>query len=175
VISNVAVDTPVQSLAEMPRPGPGAPWRWSIPRPAATSGSLLATVRAIACAGARPATSATTPTGVPSGEGSAAPAPGGITALHDEDVTVAVEHDPGRSNTATTTSTVVFSADTSFKVVSGRSGTATASRSSASNVGRFMAVRDTRHGNTVSASAIVIEGVPPPGTPPGGRSAPLSP
>jgi hypothetical protein len=80
----------------------------------------------------------------------------------------------GRSNAATTTATVVYSASTTFKHLSAKSGAVTASGPAGLKVGEFIAVQGTRHGNTVSASAVVAGGGPPPVTPPRGRTAPRS-
>ncbi len=187
---DLADDTATRPLAAaLPRPGRGARWRWSAPRRAFVGGGILATVLSLGTvAGAAGTTSASTrprvPPGAPPGKsGTAGPTgpgsattggirptvAGRITALHGRDIVVAVPDGRGRSSTATTT--VVYSATTSFKAVSSKSGTATTSSSSALKVGDFVAVRGTRHGNTVSASAVVIGAGPPAAPPRRGRAA----
>jgi hypothetical protein len=97
---------------------------------------------------------------------------GRITALHGKEIILTVPRRPGRSTSTATTATVTYSATTTFKVFSAKSGTATASSPTALKVGEFVAVQGTRHGNTVNASAVVLGSGPPPGTPPRDRSAP---
>ncbi len=185
---NLVDDTATQSPAVLPRPGRGARWRWAPPRGALVGGGILATVLGLgAIAGTASGAAASTPPRAPSGgppgttgtagtnrPGGAIPggvrptAAGRITAVHGEDITVAIIGGPGPSKAARTT-TVVYSATTSFKVVSSKSGTATASSSSSLRVGDFVAVRGTRHGNTIAASAVVVGGGPPMTPPPHGR------
>ena len=186
---DLADDTATRPLAALPRPGRGARWRWSAPRRALVGGGILATVLSLGTvAAAAGTTSASTrprlpPGGAPGKSGTAGPTgpgsattggirptvAGRITELHGHDIVVAAPGGPGRSNAATTT--VVYSATTSFKAVSSKSGTATASSSSALKVGDFVAVRGTRHGNTVTASAVVVGGGPPAAPPRRGRGA----
>ena len=187
---DLADDTATRPAAVLPRPGRGARWRWAAPRRALVGGGILAAVLSLGTvAGAAGGTTANTRPRLPPGGapgtprtvGSTPPAratPGGIrptvagriTALHGQDITVAVSGGPGRSHAATT-ATVVYSATTSFKAVSSKSGTATTASSSALKVGDFVAVRGTRHGNTVTASAVVVGGGPPAGSPRSGRAA----
>jgi hypothetical protein len=99
---------------------------------------------------------------------------GRITALHGQNITVAVPRGPGRSDTPTTTATVVYSATTTFKVLSVKSATATASSPTALKIGVFVAAQGTQHGHTSDASAVVLGSGPLASTPPRERAAPLS-
>jgi hypothetical protein len=187
---NLVDDTATRSPAVLPRPGRGARWRWAAPRGALVGGGILATVLGLgAIAGTANGVAASTPSRAPAGgppgtsgtawtnrPGRASPGgvrptvAGRITAVHGEDITVAIMGGPGTSRAART-ATVVYSATTSFKVISSKSGTATASNSSSLKVGDFVAVRGTRHGNTITASAVVVGGGPPVTGPPRGRGA----
>ena len=146
---NLVDDSAAQSPAVLPRPGRGARWRWAAPRGAPVGGGILATVLGFgAIAGTASGAPASNPPRAPSGAppgttgnadtnrpGGAIPGgvrptvSGRITAVHDEDITVAIMGGPVPSK-APRTATVVYSATTSFKMVSSKSGTATASSSS---------------------------------------------
>ncbi len=178
-------DTVTHPRTGLPRPRRGARWRWAAPRGALVGGGVLAAVLGLGAAagaatnnsprpaGAAPGASGARGTSPPGGAtlgGGRPTVAGRITAIHGDDITVAVRAAPGRSG-APTTATVVYSGATSFKVVSAKSRTASASSSSALKVGAFVAVQGTRHGDTVEASAVVF-GVGPPSVPSGGRPAP---
>ena len=180
-------DTITHPRTGLPRPRRGARWRWAAPRGALVGGGVLAAVLGLgAAAGAatnnapRPAggapgasgTRGTSPPGSTTLGGGRPTVAGRITALHGDDITVAVRAGPGRSGTSTA-ATVVYSGATSFKVVSAKSRTASVSSPSALKVGAFVAVQGTRHGDTVDASAVVF-GIGPPSAPSGGRPAPRS-
>jgi hypothetical protein len=85
---------------------------------------------------------------------------GRIAALHGKDITVTVPRGPGRPNTTTTTATVVYSATTTFKTFSAKSGTATAASPTALKVGEFVAAQGAQHGNTFKATALVVGSSP---------------
>ncbi len=180
-------DTVTDPRPGLPRPRRGARWRWAAPRGALVGGGVLAAVLGLGPA----ATAATKNPPRPSGGAPGAPSirgtspPGGatvgggrptvagrITALHGDDITVAVYTGPGRSGTSTT-ATVVYSGATTFKVVSAKSRTAAASSAAALKVGAFVAVQGKRHGDTIDASAVVF-GIGPPTAPTSSRGAPRS-
>ena len=180
-------DTITHPRTGLPRPRRGARWRWAAPRGALVGGGVLAAVLGLGAAagaatnnaprpaGGAPGASGTRGTSPPGGAtlgGGRPTVAGRITALHGDDITVAVRAGPGRSGTPTA-ATVVYSGATSFKVVSAKSRTASASSPSALKVGAFVAVQGTRHGDTVDASAVVF-GIGPPSAPSGGRPAPRS-
>lgn len=154
--------TPTTGRA-LPEPCRGARWRWSTPRKTLVAGGAPATVLSLVT-GAAVVDAATSPASPGSGAaprsqpraGAVRPTVlGRIIALSGDDVTV---------QTRGKTTTVVSSSATTFKTLSGSSGTSSRSSASALRVGDFIGVQGAENSDgTVTASCIVISTGPPPG------------
>jgi len=144
---------------ELPRPRRGSHWRWSRPRRALVAGGALAAVLGLGVATGATAGAATTSPNA----GAVAPGrlpgamarptvAGKITALSGDDITV--------ETNATTTVTVVSTANTTFESNPGPGG-GTTSSASALKVGDFIGVQGTKNSDgTVTATTVTI-GRPP--------------
>jgi uncharacterized protein DUF5666 len=153
--------TPTTGRA-LPEPCRGARWRWSTPRKTLVASGALATVlslvtgAAVVDAATSPASpgSETGPRGQPRAGAVRPTVLGRITALSGEDITVQTR---GKKTT-----TVVSSSATTFKTLSGPSGTSSSSSASALRVGDFIGVQGTKDSDgTLTASSIVISTGPP--------------
>jgi hypothetical protein len=176
-------DEPTVTTAHLPQPRGRARWRWSTPGRAALAGGTVAAVLGLGAGVAGATSSSSSASGSSSSSGptsgatgrptSAGQPPGGtrptvagrITALSGNAITLR-----SRDNTTTT---VDYSARTTFTSLSAKGTSATSA--SALKVGAFIGVQGTTQSNgTVSASRIAL-GAPPSGgqgRPPGssGRS-----
>ena len=169
-------DEPALTTAHLPQPRGRARWRWSTPGRAAVAGGAMAVVLGL---GAGVAGAASTPSSTSATNGSTASpkrppqgarptVAGRITAIVGTAVTVRTRDDG--------TTTVEYSADTTFTSL-GAKGASTTASASALNVGAFIGVQGTTQSNgTVSASSIMLSTGPPPGgpgrPPVGGRGEP---
>jgi hypothetical protein len=145
---------------ELPRPRPGARWRWSRPSRALVAGGALAAVLGLGLGvgvGAGASAGAAT-TGSAGARGAAHGRPPGgmgrptvagkVTALSGDDITVLTN--------GTTKVTVTSTSGTKFETGAGPKG-GTASSASALEVGDFIGVEGTKASNgTVTASTVVI-------------------
>ncbi len=164
---------------DLPAPGQASRWRWATTRRALVGGGVLAAALSLgplAAGGTTPSAGTKAPSGArgaPPGGMGRPTAMGKITALSGDDITIA-----GRGST---TETIVYSANTTFR---GKSGTTTAA---ALKVGESIAVTGTTASDgTITATSIMIgmgnrppgggtrpSGVPG-GKPPTGKGGPPS-
>jgi hypothetical protein len=168
-------DESTVTTAHLPQPRGSARWRWSAPGRAAVAGGTMAAVfglgAGVAGATSSSASSSVSSSGSASGAATAPAGPGQrpsgtrptvagrITALSGNAITLRT-----RDNSTTT---VDYSAATTFASLSAKGTTSTTS-AAALKVGAFVGVRGAAQSNgTVSASRITVS----PG-PPGGRGTP---
>ncbi len=158
-------DEPALTTAHLPQPLGRARWRWSTPGRTAVAGGAMAVVLGLG-AGVAGAASAPSPTSATNGSNASPQRPpqgarptvaGRITAISGTAVMVRTRDDG--------TTTVEYSADTTFTSL-GAKGASTTASASALKVGVFVGVQGTTQSNgTVSASSIMLSTGPPPGGP----------